>query len=263
MARTRSIKPGFFRNERLCELPISTRVLFAGLWTIADREGRLEDRPKRIKVEIFPYDNVNVDEGLEELSQAGFIVRYEVGGGHYIAIPTWKKHQNPHVKEVPSTIPAPDLHSASTGKTGASTGFSGTSRAFHPSTLPPFHPESGTVGEIDSAAQWLADQVCERHHRKGDRGIVERMLVSELAPLADEDQWQWAKTFDDRHKRWCQSDDWTKANRKFVPKLSNWIANGGWRDDPPQSDDDMAFVEKKPSSRGVDPEAPWVAPWET
>lgn len=117
--------------------------------------------------------------------------------------------------------------------------------------------------EIDSAAQWLADQVCERHHRKGDRGIVERMLVSELAPLADEEQWQWAKTFDDRHKRWCQSDEWTKANRKFVPKLSNWIANGGWRDDPPQSDDDMAFVEKKPSSRGVDPEAPWVAPWET
>jgi hypothetical protein len=49
MPRTRQIKPGFFKNDELAELPIEARLLFAGLWTIADREGRLEDRPKKIK----------------------------------------------------------------------------------------------------------------------------------------------------------------------------------------------------------------------
>ena len=44
MARARLLKPGFFTNEDLCELPAFGRLLFAGLWTIADREGRLEDR---------------------------------------------------------------------------------------------------------------------------------------------------------------------------------------------------------------------------
>ena len=27
-----------------------------GLWTQADREGRLEDRPMRLKASLFPYD---------------------------------------------------------------------------------------------------------------------------------------------------------------------------------------------------------------
>ena len=53
------------------------RLLFIGLWTQADREGRLEDRPKRIKAELFPYDNIDIDKGLNELQAKGFIVRYK------------------------------------------------------------------------------------------------------------------------------------------------------------------------------------------
>ena len=52
MARARNIKPGFFTNDELVELPFATRLLFIGLWTIADREGRMVDRPKKIKMEI-------------------------------------------------------------------------------------------------------------------------------------------------------------------------------------------------------------------
>ena len=61
MARARNIKPGFFRNADLAELPIEARLLFIGLWTIADREGRMEDRPKQIKMELFPADSLDCD----------------------------------------------------------------------------------------------------------------------------------------------------------------------------------------------------------
>lgn len=114
MARSRLIKPGFFRNETLCELPHATRILYAGLWGIADREGRLEDRPKRIAADVFPYEPLDVDAMLDELAAAGFIVRYVVAGARYIAIPTFLDHQYPHLREAPSTLPAPDVHSAST-----------------------------------------------------------------------------------------------------------------------------------------------------
>lgn len=107
MARARSIKPGFFKNESLAELPLACRVLFAGLWTLADRSGRLEDRPKRIHAEIFPYEKYPVDKLLNLLHDAGFILRYTTNGDGYIQITTWDKHQNPHVKEATSTIPAP------------------------------------------------------------------------------------------------------------------------------------------------------------
>ena len=107
MARARTIKPGFFKNEDLCALPFAARLLFAGLWTIADRDGRLEDRPKRIKAEVFPYDDLDCEDLLCILQSADFIQRYEsVDGLRYISIPSWKKHQNPHKNETVSIIPS-------------------------------------------------------------------------------------------------------------------------------------------------------------
>ena len=105
MARARNIKPGFFTNEALVELPMSTRLLFIGLWTLADREGRLEDRPKRIRMELFPADSVDVDQALDELAQAGMIERYEADGVRVVQVVNFAKHQNPHPREAASTLP--------------------------------------------------------------------------------------------------------------------------------------------------------------
>ena len=106
MARARNIKPGFFTNDQLGELPPLARLLFAGLWTLCDREGRVEDRPKKIKAELLPYDACDGDELLSMLADAGFISRYEVGEKRVIQVLEFAKHQNPHVKEGPSSLPA-------------------------------------------------------------------------------------------------------------------------------------------------------------
>ncbi|HXI17611.1 MAG TPA: hypothetical protein VNM48_14710, partial [Chloroflexota bacterium] len=108
MARLRTIKPGFYTDEDLGECEPLARILYTGLWCQADREGRLEDRPRRLKVEVLPWDACDVDALLNELASRGLIVRYAVAGQRYIAIPTFLKHQNPHIKEAASTIPAPE-----------------------------------------------------------------------------------------------------------------------------------------------------------
>ena len=107
MARARNIKPGFFKNEDLAECSPWARLCFAGLWTLADREGRLEDRPKRIKGELFAFDSVETDPLLVELERHGFIMRYEVENRGFIQIIAFHKHQNPHHKEPSSEIPSP------------------------------------------------------------------------------------------------------------------------------------------------------------
>lgn len=114
MSRARNIKPGFFKNDLLVELPFEWRILFVGLWTEADRDGRLEDRPTKLKMALFPADSVDVNAGLQALHDKGFILRYSVGESKYIQVLAWGKHQNPHVKEAKSTIPAPGEHGAST-----------------------------------------------------------------------------------------------------------------------------------------------------
>lgn len=105
MGRARNIKPGFFKNEVLAELPPFVRLLFIGLWTLADREGRVEDRPKRIRIELFPYDTDDVDAGLAMLASAGFIKRYEAAGQRVIQIIHFLKHQTPHGSERDSELP--------------------------------------------------------------------------------------------------------------------------------------------------------------
>lgn len=105
MARSRNIKPGFFTNDELAECSPYARLLFAGLWTIADKEGRLDDRPKKVKALVLPFDNVDCDELLQQLHDRKFIQRYQIQDGAYIQITNWKKHQNPHCKEAPSEIP--------------------------------------------------------------------------------------------------------------------------------------------------------------
>jgi hypothetical protein len=109
MARSRNIKPGFFKNENLADCTPLARLLFAGLWCLADRAGRLEDRPKRIRAELLPYDDGSVDDLLSELDRAGFIRRYEAYAQRFIQITNFAKHQTPHHKEPASLIPAPDL----------------------------------------------------------------------------------------------------------------------------------------------------------
>lgn len=109
MARARNIKPGFFKNEDLAECSPWARLCFAGLWTLADREGRLEDRPKRIKGELFAFDSIEVEPLLVELQARGFLVRYRNEDGNFIQISKFSAHQTPHYSEKPSVIKPPEL----------------------------------------------------------------------------------------------------------------------------------------------------------
>lgn len=103
--RARNIKPGFWKNEELAEIPYEARLLFIGLWGMADREGRLEDRPKRIRAEVFPFDTINIEKLLDVITLHGFILRYAAEDKRYIQIVKFEKHQHPHPHEAKSVIP--------------------------------------------------------------------------------------------------------------------------------------------------------------
>ena len=113
--KARGIKPGVFKNEALAEIaPPWGRVLFMGLWGLADREGRLLDRPGHIAVDIFPCDLANgrlsipqVEEMLIELAKGSdpFILRYAIGEQKIIQIVNFAKHQSPHNSEKASELP--------------------------------------------------------------------------------------------------------------------------------------------------------------
>jgi len=108
--RSRNIKPGFYKNEDLAEASLLARFIVPGLWMMADRNGRLENRPKLIKAELLPYDDGDLTVILLELYRAGHVTLYEVGGKQYIQINNFSVHQSPHHTEKQGVIPAPLLN---------------------------------------------------------------------------------------------------------------------------------------------------------
>ena len=113
--RARNIKPGLCHNENLGECSLGARLLFVMLPMLADREGRIEYRPRRIKAELFPYDDMTLDQFeamIGELEQFGssFISRYSANGIKCIQITNFVKHQRPHPDEKRSQLPPPPLN---------------------------------------------------------------------------------------------------------------------------------------------------------
>lgn len=107
-ARTRMLNPGVFENEELARADPFYTIVFQVLWCLADRQGRLEDRPEKIRGRLLPYrDEGHVLRALDWLSEKGFIVRYTIQGRRFIAVPNFLLYQKTHDKETASTIPPP------------------------------------------------------------------------------------------------------------------------------------------------------------
>lgn len=116
MARSRNIKPGLFQNDELAELEPIDRLFFIGLWTICDYKGCLEYRPKKIKAQILPYDNADVEEIAINLDKSGFVSIYSNADKKYLKVLNFSKHQNPHKNERDAGSTIPDIDSE--GSTG-------------------------------------------------------------------------------------------------------------------------------------------------
>ena len=93
MPRIRTIKPEFWTDEKVGECSIPARLLFIATWNIADDRGNLERSTKQLKVQVFPYDTVDVEKLLRELLKLRFLTEYEVEGKMFLHINGFHKHQ--------------------------------------------------------------------------------------------------------------------------------------------------------------------------
>lgn len=210
MARTRSIKPSFFKNEHLAECDPLARLLFVGLWTLADSAGRMEYRPLRIKAELFPYDACEIVPLLKQLADRGFIVVYKVGEKCYLQIPNFVEHQRCHPSEQPEGIPSCEdgqaviFHGEQFFSTANCAFPSFNPSTFNPSTLSaPSTPQKRRCSKPADPLRWCSES--------GWEGITD----------ADHAEWSQAYPAADLPVELAKATQWLKANPKKARK-SNW-----------------------------------------
>jgi hypothetical protein len=144
MSRIRTIKPEFFLDDELAELTPLTRLLFIGLWTLADCEGRIEDRPKRIRAQLHPFDDGDTDAMLQTLHDHLFIIRYVAEGKPCIEVRNFKKHQRLSTKEIEGKSQLPKRNISGT-HLGHTKDISGTHLG-HNETIPDVQEGKGMEG---------------------------------------------------------------------------------------------------------------------
>lgn len=79
MPRKRIIDPAFWTDAKIVQLPFQFRLLFIGLWNLADDEGRLESNLGDISNRLFPRDEVDIETGIDYLAALGLIQVYSDG----------------------------------------------------------------------------------------------------------------------------------------------------------------------------------------
>jgi len=111
VGRIRTIKPEFFLHEGLFDLEqesqLPLRLAFAGLWCQCDREGRFKWQPRKLKVTILPYDDIDFSRVLDALTTREFVRKYTVDSVEYGHIPSFSDHQVVNNRERLSIIPDP------------------------------------------------------------------------------------------------------------------------------------------------------------
>lgn len=230
MSRSRTIKPSFFNNDDLAECSPLARLLFIGLWTIADRAGRIEDRPKRIKAEILPFDDCNVDDLLTELKTRGFIIRYEAEGRRCIEVLNFVKHQRPHPKEPESELPAFQqlaVTPAEPWKVTAGPETTTASCALPSSSLHSSNPIPHTPIPRQAATRACFEEFVSLFPKKThtdqageewDRIRPDSELAAALLQAVRE------------QSRW---PDRSGDNLRFMPNPAKWLREKRWLDKPP------------------------------
>ena len=243
MARSRNIKPGFFLNDDLAELPFETRLLFIGLWCHADKAGRLTYRPKKIRAGIFPYESFDVSSMLNALFEKEFIQIYTVERHRYIQITNWDKHQSPHHKEVESILPEcnslnsnniPSMDQASDKQESSMDQAQGIDKSCE-TLVDPLIPDSGYLipdtGLLipDSGGKPPDDLFKEFWSiypgpRKRDKPKAKALFNKQSKEIQE-------LIINHIKHRSLNDPEWTKENGKFIPGPVPFLRQNGWTDE--------------------------------
>ena len=96
MARKRQIDPDIWTSEQFINLSIEARLMFIGMISLADDEGRLKGNSLYLKTNLYPADNYTTDKikkWRDEVINQLLTHYYQVNGQELLWLPNFRKYQ--------------------------------------------------------------------------------------------------------------------------------------------------------------------------
>ncbi len=199
-------------------------LLYIGIITLGDDDGRLKGSPALIRSQVFPYSDdvkvADVAKWLAEIEREKLVIRYEVEGEAYYFHPKWEDYQNIREdRRRESHIPAPDFEFAPVSTKRQPSGNQKSGKAplnisKDNKTKDNINQDVAFVGfwdaypkKVGKKAAWKAWQRLE--------GLDAALLSAVMAGL----------------ERAKASEQWAKDGGRYVPHAATWLNGERWEDE--------------------------------
>jgi len=204
------IHTSIWASGQVAKLSYQARLLFIGLITFADDDGRLKGNPSLLRSQIFPYDEEvsvkNVENWLKEVLDQNLVLSYVINDEQYLYHPNWSEYQtlrNDRRKE--SHIPSPDGNQVSTKS---------------PHKISKDKVREGKVRTLELFEKFYK----EYPNKKGKEKAKMKWIV--LSP--DDNLFNDIMLALEKVKK---SEQWTKDDGKFIPHPATWLYQKRWEDE--------------------------------
>lgn len=110
MAKRRMLHDRFWTSQNNLRWTMRQRLLFIGIISTADDQGRTNAHPALVRSAVFPYDDITLEDvrlDLEAIAATEAIMLYEADGMPIVQVTNWWNYQQPQWAQ-PSALPAPD-----------------------------------------------------------------------------------------------------------------------------------------------------------
>ena len=235
MPRRRMVDPQIWRNRKFGKLSDAGRLLFIGIFSQADDDGRLKASPDFLMANIFPYDKDKTEENIHQLrdqcAKLGLIRIYTNGNEEYLDIPGWLEHQQIRkdryqASKLPSFEESQELvnHLATNDNRLATNDIPNIIKSSLVKSKPPIIPlKKGEEAVKEKTSRF--DLFWEAYPKKRNKGQAERAF-KKAAP--DEQLMAVILSAIERAKKSAQ---WLKDNGQYIPYPATWLNARGWEDE--------------------------------
>lgn len=224
MARKRMISPEIWDSENFSKLSILAKLVFIGMFSNADDEGRGKAKAAFLKSKLFPYDEsmrvADVESALDEVAENMSVTMYSHDGNEYYSFDNWKKWQKVD-KPSPSNIIPYDSESCNI--------IRGTFREHSPNvprTLPP--------NRIENKKNRKEDKTTEDNTAPPvavPQNIIDTFQnnIAPLTPIVMQAIEDWLDDVDARMIEWAirEAAEHNKRNWKYIEGILRNHFNAG------------------------------------
>lgn len=269
---TRTIRDGLLDSAGVNELDDQSFIFYVRLMLVVDDFGRFYADPRLLLARMFPLQldrwsltmvssSLSIVSSLrtsvsgvlsDDGSRRPLVSVYEVSGKKYLQINKFEQRLRQQKKKFPGpdeAIPnsinesadnppqladnSPQSAAGCAHARAESESESESERNPNPKPVLPSQKQKLKSPELldpnltEFEPGYWTERMYDRHPKKADL-----ILVSEAVKKLWEKSPELVRAVDKTHERWCKTDDWTKENGKYCPKLAKWIDDRGYTQEP-------------------------------